>query len=716
MSEHTFLFELGVEELPPGYINQFKVINTDADYFEKTKEFEEKVKKGLPAVLKEDYSFFACISRLIIDNKIPCKNADLFCTPRRLAVLLHLDSDKQNFEATEEKRTGPKVQSLDDKPAVGFAKGCGVEPKDLQQGEDGRVFCMVRVEPKPVKDLLPDIVQKAFEQFNKTVGMRFMHWGDKSDLFIRPVKWLTCLYDKEVVEMEWFGLTASNSTRGHRFHSAETVTIKHAKDYESTLEKHFVMANFGKRRETIRQSLENIALENDATIPLDEDLLDEVTAINEWPHAVLCNIDPSFLTVPQEGLIKSMKSHQKSFPVLDKVGKMLPFFVTVSNIEVKDYSSIKHGNEKVMAARLSDAKFFYETDLKKSLAEMNEKCKSVTFQNKLGTQWDKTKRVILLAEFIAEKIGADVDKVKRAAELANADLNSQMVFEFPELQGIMGKYYAGHQGEDSVVADAIEQRYWPRFSDDNLPETKEAQSLALADRFDTLIGIFGIGQKPSGSKDPFSLRRAAIGVVRIIRENRLAVSLKEILEFSKTSYPDGIVEAGAPEEVKAFINKRLEDLYNNEHPDEPKTLNILRAILAAGDDKLHDVDERFEALKVFKDREEMKTLAEMNKRCKNILRKALDAGEKLAELEPKLFDSEFEQTLADSGDTVSKSLNSGKNYEEQLEELTHLAKPLADFFDNVMVMCDDPKVKNNRLALLNKISVLFQEVADVSYL
>lgn len=698
----VFLFELGVEELPPGYVTH---------YANKFVEFlQTQLEDNSIAVKAEQLKFYAAPRRLGLSIEINEANATQA-----------LKADEKKGERIENgvliaKRMGPKVQALTDKPAVGFAKSCGIEPEQLQQDEQGRVFCDVRIEAKRTIDLLPKMLQTAFEQFNKTVGMRFMHWADRDDLFIRPVKWLVCMHDAEVITMSWLGLESSNTTRGHRFHGAESVVIENASDYDAVMKAQFVVPDYQARRDMILSQLKQIEGEQSAEVIIEEDLLDEVTSINEWPKAVLCNFSKDFLAVPQEALIESMQSHQKSFALKDKSGKLLPHFITIANIESQEPQSLIHGNEKVMTARLSDARFFYETDIKKSLDEMNDKNTTVTFQKKLGTVADKTARMSKLAEKIAERVGAEQSIVTSAAQYANADLRSAMVYEFPELQGIMGKYYYAHHHQDGNaerVAECIEQRYWPRFSDDAVPASKEAACLALADRLDTLIGIFGIGMKPTGSKDPYSLRRAAIGVVRIIQERELTVSLTELLAEAKKTYGAIELQQAVESEVHEYILKRLEDFYIKEYPGDKHALQILRSVQACQQDDLIDLHLRFSALREFKDLPELPQLAESNKRVKNLLKKA-DCD--IPALNKDLLQEADESKLAEVYDKINQQVSSEKDYVNKFKVLCEFAKPLAAFFDNVMVMVDDNALKLNRLSLLKSIYMLFLEIADISFI
>jgi glycyl-tRNA synthetase beta chain len=541
-----------------------------------------------------------------------------------------------------------------------------------------------------------------------------MRWGARRDEFVRPVQWLVMLFGKQIVDCEILGIKAGRETRGHRFHCNQSIALNSPTDYQLTLEnKAYVIADFNERRGHVRAQVEVEAKKLNGTAVIDEDLLDEVTALVEWPVALSGSFESRFLDVPQEALISSMKNHQKYFHVVDANGKLLPHFITVANIESKDPRKIIDGNERVIRPRLSDAAFFYQTDLKMPLAQRREQLKTVVFQEKLGSVFDKTTRIGALAKFIAQQIGGNGEWAQRAGELSKADLVSNMVGEFDEMQGIAGGYYARHDGEADEVAMALGEQYQPRFAGDELPSTLTGISLALADRLDTLVGIFGIGQPPTGSKDPFALRRAALGALRMIVEKGFDLDLRECLKQAQAQYGQFSAKAELVDTVLDYMLERFRAWFE----DENIPAEVFLAVSAKKLSKPLDINQRVQAVYRFSQLPEAQALASANKRVSNILAKSGSA--ELPSLQTTLLAEAAEKELATQLSALQNTVQplfAARKYREGLEQLASLRNAVDAFFDNVMVMADDEAVRNNRLALLSQLRNLFLEVADISLL
>ena len=643
-----------------------------------------------------------------------------YATPRRLAVVISQALEKQPDRKVE--RKGPAVATALDatgRPTaalIGFAKSCGVDLAKLEKraGDKGEYFVYSsRQKGETLKQHLATIVETALK---KLPIPKLMRWGEGEAQFVRPVHGVILLHGNKVVPGTVLGLKGGNKTLGHRFLSKSLVTIKHAKDYEKILKQSGkVIASFDARREVITKALDAAAKKLDGSWNLgqSDELVGEVTSLVEYPVVLAGGFDPAFLEVPKECLIISMQQHQKYFPLSDKDGKLLPRFLFVSNMQATNPKEIIHGNERVLRARLSDARFFYDQDRKQRLADRLPRLGNVVYHNKLGSQLERVQRLEKLSGKIAQLLKADRAHAERAAQLSKADLLTDMVGEFPELQGIMGRYYAKYDHEPTVVADAVEQHYWPRTAGGELPQQPIAVCVALADKLDTLVGIYGIGLVPTGEKDPFGLRRAALGVVRILVEKSLALDVKDLLASARSQFPNGVIADTVVQDLHGFMLERLKP-YLKEKGFEPDEID---AVVSLNPARLDQVLPRLKALKEFRALAEGQALAAANKRIRNILRQAggtpsdkVDAGRLAEPAERKL--AEAVQTLEAQ---VAPLFKTG-NYAEALKHLAGLRPAVDEFFDKVMVMVDDSAVRDNRLALLNRLGNLFLNVADISRL
>ena len=663
----------------------------------------------------------------------------VFATPRRLGVLFSGVLDQQPDR--NEGKKGPYVSiALDQsgKPnekLLGFAKRWNVQVEDLDRSKDEKgEFFVAKLSAKgdSLDRVLSGIVEKALKQLPIP---RLMRWGDhdRGTEFVRPVHGLMMMHGPRVISGEVLGQTSGNRTSGHRFLSPGPLTIDHARDYASTLEaKGRVIPSFDKRRKGIAGKLETRAANQNSIwlghgnlSPVDlrgllageraelSDLLDEVTALVEWPAVYEGSFDSEFLTVPQECLILSMQQHQKYFPLLDKnTGKLLNRFLIVSNLETDDLKNIVKGNERVLRARLSDAKFFYDQDRKTRLADRVERLGNVVYHNKLGSQFERVQRIRKLASSIAEKLGTDVNKTERAAWLSKADLLTDMVGEFPELQGTMGRYYALHDGEDNLVARAIEEHYLPRISGDRLPEDNIGCSVALADKLDTLVGIYGIGLAPTGDKDPFGLRRQALGVLRILSEQSLPLDLIELLGLAKLPFAPGVLHDSVAVDLHGFMLERLRSYLR----ERGFAQDEIEAVVSQNPTRIDQVVPRLEAVQVFRAMPEAESLASANKRIRNILKKTTVTQ---TVPDPAVLREAAEKDLFAVASKLMPRISSlweNRDYTEALRQLAGVRKEVDTFFDQVMVMTDEPVIRNNRLALLSQLERLMNQVADISKL
>lgn len=687
MQQEDFLIEIGCAELPP---------------------------KALPQLSS---AFHQAVATALADAQLHYQSITAFASPRRLALLISQLETQQPTQTIE--RKGPALSAAFDaegnpsKAAEGFAKSCGVTLNDLIHEESEKGIVLVYRAHSPGKtsaELLPNIINTALKSLPIP---KMMRWGNSDIEFIRPVQWIVLMQDHRVIPATILGLEASNITYGHRYHHPQGIIIKHANQYEAVLHDARVIAHFEKRKNLIRQEVNLVAEKNSAIAVIDAGLLDEVTAIVEWPVALLGHFDSKFLNVPEEALIASMHAHQKCFYCTNKNGELLPYFITVCNIQSLDENRVIQGNERVICARLSDAQFFYELDSKIPLDNFVEKLHDVTYLNKLGSLFDKTQRVCALTKIITELLGADPSVSLRAATLSRADLMSNMVGEFPELQGIMGYHYARLGGESQRVANAIREFYLPNFSGDAIPDSLEGSALALAERLDTLVGIFAINQQPTGMKDPYKCRRAAQGIVRIIIEKNLSLSLSSLLNdaYSQLGQNDNPTSA---HEAHQFIIERLRALYL----DRGVAPDSLQAVLSTQQDDLHDFDERLKAIIEFRKLDAADALAAANKRVKNILEKeSLTTDNQIVIATQLVLREEIElyQHIKNIERDVATLINN-KNYIDALRILANLQEPVDYFFEKVMVMVDDITIKNNRIALLKNLYNLFIGIADISLL
>ncbi len=682
------LIEIGTEELPPKALLNLSKAFTD----------------GVVSGFKE--------------ASLQAQEVISYAAPRRLAVLLKGIPVRQEDQLVE--RRGPAVQAAFDdegnpsRAAQGFAGSCGVDVADLERMKTDKGEWLVfkkEVTGKATAELVADIVSKSLSSLPIPKRMR---WGSSDLEFVRPVHWIVMMLGNEVINDKVMDITPSNETRGHRFHHPDSIKLSNPADYAASLKQiGYVIADFNERRDRVRQQAEDAAKALGGVAQIDDNLLNEVTALIEWPIAVSGSFDKEFLDIPQECLISSMQDHQKYFPVVDSNGALLPYFITIANIDSKNPDAVRQGNERVIRPRFSDAAFFWQQDGKVSLESRREATKKIFFQQKLGTLFEKTERVAELSQYIAEQLGENTSDAYRAATLSKCDLMSDMVGEFAELQGIMGRYYAQRDGETSAVADAMQQQYQPAFADDVIPASMTGKILSLADRLDTLLGIFAIGLKPTGSKDPYALRRAAIGVLRILIEGELDLDLKQLLSIAAEGLNDKADASKAVDETYAFIMERLRAYYK----DKKIAGDVVDAVASVDPSRPLDFDQRVKAVTQFRALDAAEPLAAANKRIGNIIKKAkgsisdsVDSNVLVEDAEKALY-----QTVLTLSDTVSPLFAEAK-YTEALSALAELRSDVDNFFDSVMVMADDEALKNNRLALLQQMRNLFLHVADLSRL
>ncbi|MDD2174835.1 glycine--tRNA ligase subunit beta [Glaesserella parasuis] len=688
MTTQNFLAEIGTEELPP------------------------KALKKLATAFAENVEAELNQAGLSFDK------VEWFAAPRRLAVkVLGLATSQPSKEV--EKR-GPAVSAAFDaegkptKAAEGWAKGCGITVEQVERIATDKGEWLVHravIEGQPTKNLLVGMISNALVKLPIPKTMR---WGDKTEQFVRPVHTVTLLLGDELIEGEILGIASGKIIRGHRFLGELEFQISHADQYPALLkEKGSVVADFNERKALILAKAQEKATDLGGVADIEEDLLDEVTSLVEYPNVLAAKFEERFLAVPAEALVYTMKGDQKYFPIYDKDGKLLPHFIFVSNINPEDPSKIIEGNEKVVRPRLTDAEFFFKTDLKQRLEDQLPRLETVLFQQQLGTLRDKTTRIEQLAGEIAKQIGADETKAKRAGLLSKCDLMTNMVFEFTDTQGVMGMHYARHDGEDEEVAVALNEQYMPRFAGDALPKSLVASSVALADKFDTLTGIFGIGQQPKGSADPFALRRAALGALRIIVEKNLPLDLSDLVATSAKLFGDKLTNSNVVEEVVDFMLGRFRAWYQ----DEGIAVDVIQAVLARRPTRPADFDARVRAVSHFRTLDSAEVLAAANKRVSNILAKV--EGEISSEIDRTLLVEAEEKALAEQVVTLQAELaplfEKGE-YQTALDRLAGLREVVDNFFDKVMVNAEDPKLRQNRQAILNNLRNLFLQVADISLL
>lgn len=681
-----FLFELGCEELPPKSLKRLSQALLD------------NIVAGLQ------------------DAGLSYHQARAYATPRRLAVLI---DDLQTFQADKvvEKR-GPALQAAygadgaPSKAALGFAASCGASFEQLEKLETDKGSWLIfkqAVNGQATAELLPDIIRKAL--VNLPIAKR-MRWGSFDAEFARPVHWAVLLFGSEIIVTDILGRTTGRITRGHRFHAPQDLSIRDPHEYLGVLRlQGKVLADFEERMAVIRDAANQAAEKVGGVAHIEADLLEEVAALNEWPVPVVGNFDSRFLELPQEVLITTMQANQKYFPVKNAQGGLLPHFITFANIESSRPDSIRAGNERVVLPRLVDAEFFWKQDRKQSLAERVESLKTIVFQKDLGTLFDKTERVASLAGLIAEQLGADSSLAKRAALLAKTDLITSMVGEFANLQGTMGRYYAAADGEDLAVANALEEQYFPKQSGGEIPQAPVSIALALAEKIDTLAGIFSVGLIPTGDKDPYALRRAAIGILRILVENGLALDVAELLDAALAQFSHAFDKAEIRQKLVGFIFDRLKGFCL----DQGFSSDEFEAVLAVNPTRPFDFWQRIRAVQNFRALPEAESLAAANKRISNILKKSEQAPAEqigtLVEAAEKNLLTAAERSEADIGPLLAEH-----NYALALSRLAQLRDSVDAFFDNVMVNTDDPALRGSRLALLAKLSNQFLRIADISKL
>lgn len=681
-----FLFELGCEELPPKSLKRLSQALLD------------NIVAGLQ------------------DAGLSYHQARAYATPRRLAVLI---DDLQTFQADKvvEKR-GPALQAAygadgaPSKAALGFAASCGASFEQLEKLETDKGSWLIfkqAVNGQATAELLPDIIRKALA--NLPIAKR-MRWGSFDAEFARPVHWAVLLFGSEIIVTDILGRTTGRITRGHRFHAPQDLSIRDPHEYLGVLRlQGKVLADFEERMAVIRDAANQAAEKVGGVAHIEADLLEEVAALNEWPVPVVGNFDSRFLELPQEVLITTMQANQKYFPVKNAQGGLLPHFITFANIESSRPDSIRAGNERVVLPRLVDAEFFWKQDRKQSLAERVESLKTIVFQKDLGTLFDKTERVASLAGLIAEQLGADSSLAKRAALLAKTDLITSMVGEFANLQGTMGRYYAAADGEDLAVANALEEQYFPKQSGGEIPQAPVSIALALAEKIDTLAGIFSVGLIPTGDKDPYALRRAAIGILRILVGNGLALDVAELLDAALAQFSHAFDKAEIRQKLVGFIFDRLKGFCL----DQGFSSDEFEAVLAVNPTRPFDFWQRIRAVQNFRALPEAESLAAANKRIGNILKKSEQAPAEqigtLVEAAEKNLLTAAEQSEADIGPLLAEH-----NYALALSRLAQLRDSVDAFFDNVMVNTDDPALRGSRLALLAKLSNQFLRIADISKL
>ena len=687
MSKHTVLFELGCEELPP------KSLKTLRDAL------RAETVKGLK------------------DAGLAFDSIEAYAAPRRLALkIVNVDGVQAD---TQKRFDGPAVQAAYDaegkptKALEGFMRGQGIsidQVSTFQAGKVEKVCYLKDVKGQSLDVLLPQILQTALDHL--PVAKRMRSAASRTE-FVRPVKWVVLLKDDQVIDATIQDHTAANVTYGHRFHAPDAITLANADAYLDALRAAKVVASFEERQAIIDQQVKALADEVNAIAIVPADLRDEVTALVEWPVALRASFEERFLAVPQEALITTMQDNQKYFCLVNSDHKLQPYFITVSNIESKDPKQIIEGNEKVVRPRLSDAEFFFLQDQKQPLASRSEKLANMVFQAQLGTLWDKTVRIAMLAVELTKFTSAQVADAERAAMLSKCDLTSELVGEFPELQGIAGTYYARLEGENDEVAEALGEQYLPKFAGDVLPKTKTGTTIALSDRLDTLVGIFGIGQAPTGSKDPFALRRSAIGILRLIIENNLNVTIEALVNSALHAYGALITD---PNKTRSDAVAFLEGRYRAKYEDQGVQVDVIQAVQAMSPASPLDFDKRVNAVNHFRNLPEAAALAAANKRVANILAK--EAAPEGLVVEANLVEDAEKALFAELAKItpVVEPLFSAKDYTAALSALAALRAPVDAFFDGVMVMADDTDLKANRLRMLAQLRDLFTKVADISVL
>ena len=687
MRTENLLIELGTEELPP------KALKTLGQ------------------------SFADNMEQAFKDADLSYEAVSWFAAPRRLAVTVTALAESQQDKVVEKR--GPAVSAAFDadgnptKAAMGWARGNGIDVADAERMVTDKgewLLYRANVPGQPVLTLLEGLLNQAIAKLPIPKPMR---WGDYNTQFIRPVHTLTALYGAEIVPLKALGMSSDRVIKGHRFHGDGQVELNYADNYAQTLKQQYVIADFDERAQYIQENLEQTAQQLGLTPDYDQSLLEEIAALVEWPVVLTASFDEAFLAVPKEALIYTMKDDQKYVPLLNADGSLANTFLFVTNIESQDPSVVISGNEKVIRPRLADAEFFFNTDKKKTLESRLESLGSVLFQKQLGTLREKSERIATLSGFIAAQINADEAKAQRAGLLSKTDLMTEMVMEFTEVQGVMGKYYALNDGEAEEIAQALYEQYMPRFAGDQLPSQDISAAVSLADKLDTLVGIFGIGQLPKGDKDPFALRRAAIGVLRIIAEKGYTLDLTTLVDKAAAVYGDKLTNHDAREQVVDFVLGRFVSLLQ----DQGISTDVIQAVSARRPTQPADYASRIEAVAEFKQRDEAEALAAANKRVANILAKQGIEGDHA--VNPAMLQEGAEKALYDALSKVQPDVEqavSEQRYNDVLAALATLRNVVDDFFDNVMVMAEDDAVRQNRLAILLLLRSLFLKTADISLL
>jgi glycyl-tRNA synthetase beta chain len=683
-----FLFEIGTEELPP------------------------------KSLLKLVRAMAASVEAAMVKLGLEFEAVESFATPRRLALIVRSLGVAQADQLVE--RRGPAVVSAFNpdgtptKALEGFLKSCGATSDQLlRQSTEKGDWLVYRqtVRGQDTRKLLPDIVLQGLAGLPIAKRMR---WGSGVDEFVRPVHWVILLFGTEIVSAKILGVQASNITYGHRVHSKGPIKINHPSDYVVKLETEgFVLADFNRRQTLIREKAMEVAAQFGGIPHIDAELLDEVTSLVEWPVPVIGTFESRFLDLPSEVLITTMQANQKYFPVRDSGGQLLPHFITFSNVQSTCLDTVRQGNERVVRPRLSDAEFFWKQDRAHTLEDLSQRLANVTFQNKLGSLLEKSRRVARLAGGLAKNLGVDPDLAERAGLLGKSDLLTNMVGEFPELQGTMGRYYALSDGENEQVALALEEQYLPKVSGGSLPTSGLGSVLALAEKIDTLTGIFSIGIIPTGDKDPYALRRAALGVIRIAIENQIEFDIKGVLAASLEAYDHPYDANKTLDQVQTFISDRLRGYYL----DQGYRYDDFDSVLGVEPSSLLDFDRRIRAVRNFRSLESSTSLTAANKRIRNLLKKAESIV--LPEVDPLRFSQEEERRLHEALVSMAAATANAlaeRDYLFALQELSSLRGVVDDFFDQVMVFVDDPDIQLNRLALLSKTEGLFLLIADLSRL
>ncbi|MBE1300374.1 MAG: glycine--tRNA ligase subunit beta [Alteromonadaceae bacterium] len=685
MIKDTLLVEIGTEELPP------------------------------KALKKLGTSFLNEFKAQLDKNDLGYEDAVYFATPRRLAIQIKGLNDAQEDKQVEKK--GPAYSAAFDdsgaptKAALGWARGNGIDVSDAEIRETPKgkwLYLSVLQKGKNIDSLLESMLQSALQRLPIP---KLMRWGNSTHQFIRPVHNICALYGNKVLDISLFGIKSDNRITGHRFHSPVYEELGHADNYEEFLEAKNVVASFEIRKQQIGSALKETADSLEASFVEDDELLEEVTALVEWPVVLAAEFEEKFLSVPKEALIYTMKDDQRYFPLLDNEGNLVSKFLFVSNIESQNPQMVISGNEKVVRPRLADAEFFFNTDKKMSSNKRLDSLKSIVFQKQLGTVYERVERIEKLAHFIASNTDANTQFTSDIARLSKSDLVSNMVMEFPAVQGVMGKYYAKHDGYDAVVCDGIEEHYKPRFAGDDLPSSLEAACVAIADKLDLLVGIFGIGQLPKGDKDPFALRRAAIGLIRILLANEVKMSLADLVQEAINNLADALTNKDVKQNVVDFVFSRFKTM----NVDAGFDSRLVQSVLNTAPQSMLEADAKLTAIATFIKQNDISSIVELNKRVGNILKKS---DNEIAEtVDQSLFDNDFEKVLFEVSQRIQDELNRylvSSDYLSSLKSLEAFAEPLTAFFDNVMVNADDPLVKGNRLALLNVVRKLFLTCSDIS--